>query len=733
MSLGDIFLRFLNRSITAGWLILAVLLLRLLFRKAPKWIRCLLWGIVAFRLICPFSIESPYSLILNTETVRSGMMDSGQVPDPVPETDSKAPVAGYTDDPSGAEAFVPARENVTVTASLDIADMVGMAWCCGMVLMLAYAVFTRFRLQYMVREAVCQEGNIYLCDAVASPFVLGMVSPRIYLPSGADMERMDHVIAHEQAHLKRKDHWWKPLGYLLLAVYWFQPLCWAAYLLFCKDIEFACDEKVISKLTFEDKKEYSKALLSCSRQGRMVMACPLAFGEISVKERIRSVLHYKKATLWILVAAIAACIIVGVCFLTDQPREYQVRITIPAGCMEAFSYSDEEICPKSGTLTVYAAEGLGDTEILLLPVESAEENPYKPTYITPGMPVRFEVERGAWYRVGVNVQNSTDEDKNVYVSVKNVDVRIASRAETDMSGAGGTEEDETSANGSEADDSGVESTGAGGTDANRAGVDGSGTDGTGTDGAEDPYAPQRYDMGDLDGNGEQEYLLVTTTLDDAVFDGHLSFYFNGESIYEYDDLLWLYPVGAEYIDLDRDGEKEIFFTFQPAVNSMPLIEYAVLKQTDNGWKALEMIHGETMLDNQFPISCRYGSTDHTIVIACEGIEKEIVYNIEVYYKARIEEDRENEMFYSAFTRILEGNDYKAGDEFGGIASWGIWEICSGTYEGRNCLIATHCLEGPEGKYDPIGMVDIYFDYDADGLVNIVDMEFRESLSLEGFF
>ncbi|MCM1542001.1 MAG: M56 family metallopeptidase [Blautia sp.] len=742
MSLGDIFLRLLNRSITAGWLILAVLLLRLLFRKASKWIRCLLWGIVAFRLVCPFSIESPYSLIPNTETVRSEMMDSGQVPDPMPEIDSKAPVAGYIGNPSGEEASAPERENVTVTVSLNFADIAGMVWCCGVVLLLAYAVFTRFRLQYMVREAVCQEGSIYLCDAVTSPFVLGMVRPRIYLPSGVDIARMDYVIAHEQAHLKRKDHWWKPLGYLLLAVYWFQPLCWAAYLLFCKDIEFACDEKVISKLSFEDKKEYSKALLSCSRQRKMVMACPLAFGEISVKERIRSVLHYKKAALWILVAAIAACVIVAVCFLTNQPREYQIRITIPAGCTELglFSYSDEEICSKSGTLTFYAAEGLGDTEILLLPVEGAEENPYKPTYITPGMPVRFEVERGAWYRVGVNVQNSTAEDKDVYVSVKNVDVRIASREEAEHAGAGGAEEDKTGADGSEADDSGMDSTGAGGTEADEVGAGGAetggaeaGTDGTQADEAEDPYAPQRYDMGDLDGNGEQEYLLVAATPDDTLFDGHLSFYFNGELIYEYDDLLCLYPVGAEYIDLDRDGEKEIFFTFQPAVNSMPLIEYAVLKQIDHGWKALEMIHGETMLDNQFPISCRYGSADHTIVIACEGIEKEIVYNIEAYYKARIEEDRENEMFYSAFTRILEGNDYKAGDEFGGIASWGIWEICSGTYEGRNCLIATHCLEGPEGKYDPIGMVDIYFDYDADGLVNIVDMEFRESLSLEGFF
>lgn len=265
------------------------------------------------------------------------------------------------------------------------------------------------------------------------------------------------------------------------------------------------------------------------------------------------------------------------------------------------------------------------------------------------------------------------------------------------------------------------------------------TDGMGKDGlpeqndtdtsnpAEDTSESQQYDLGDLDGNGVPEYLLITYLADDPEYDGHLCFYFNGESIYEYDDLLLMYGGEAEYIDLDRDGEKEIFFTFYPYVNSMPLVEYAVLKQTDHGWEALEMIHGGTMLDNEFPISCRYGSADNTIVITCEGTEKEIVYNIEAYYENRIKEYRESGMDYSALTRILEGNIYSEGDEFGAVSAWGIWEICSGTYDGRNCLIATHGLEGPEGKFDMIGQVDIYFDYNKDGLVNIVNMEFRDYL------
>lgn len=739
--MSDIFLEILNRSIAAGWLILAVILLRLLFRKVPKWIHCLLWGIVAVRLVCPFSIESAYSLIPSAETVRTGVMEEGQIYSQVPELDSHVPVIEHTVNPILRDAF--SHEEEESAAPLQVyANIAGIIWCCGMVLLLAYAVITRLRLHFMMREAVCQEGNIYLCDAAASPFVLGMLRPRIYLPSGMDMERVHYVIAHEQAHLKRRDHWWKPLGYLLLAVYWFQPLCWAAYILFCKDIEFACDEKVISKLTFNDKKEYSKALLSCSRQGRMVMACPLAFGEIGVRERIKSVLHYKKAAVWLLAAAIVACVAVGVCFLTNPPKEYRVRITIPAGCTEPFSYSDEEICPKSGTLTIYAGEGLGDTEILLLPVESPSDaeisslpgdaaNPFEPVYITPGMPVRFEVERGAWYRVGVNVQNPEDEDKNVYVSVKNVEVRISDRADaagTDMAGTSTAQADGAGENGTGAGM--AEAGGMGANGAGETGKDGlseqNGTDSAETAGATDEEdKPQRHDLGDLDGNGEQEYLLLTVLTDDSEYDMHLSFYFNGESIYEYDDLLRLYPTKAEYIDLDQDGEKEIFFAFYPMVNSMPLIEYAVLKQTGNGWKALEMIHGETMLDNAFPISCRYGSTDNTIVIACEGTEKEIIYNIEAHYENIIKEYREYNMDYSAYARILEGNMYKEGDEFGSIAAWGIWEICSGTYDGRNCLIATHGLQGPEGKFDTIGLVDIYFDYNEKGLVNILDMEFRD--------
>jgi len=198
----------------------------------------------------------------------------------------------------------------------------------------------------------------------------------------------------------------------------------------CKDIELACDEKVIKDMVFSEKKEYSRVLLSCTRQKRFVMPYPLAFGEACVRERVKAVLQYKKTAFWMMAAAMAACVIMAVCFLTNPTKEYQIRITIPAGSTEAFCYSDAEISPKGDRLIIYAGEGLGDTEIKLLPVEVREENAYDENpYLTPGMPVKMEVEKGAWFKIGVNVQNPTDESKDVYVSVRNVDVRIAATAD----------------------------------------------------------------------------------------------------------------------------------------------------------------------------------------------------------------------------------------------------------------------------------------------------------------
>ena len=427
--MGDLFLKLLNMSITAGWLILAVLCIRLLFRKIPKWVNCLLWGVVAIRLICPFSIESQFSILPSTEPIKSNAVVEGEVQNYIPSIDSRLTIVKNTINPMLTETFA-FDESVSAAPLQIVTYAVGLVWCCGMVLLIICAMGSAVKLHKLVKEAVCVRDNIYICDAVKSPFILGIFRPRVYLSSALRKREREYILAHESAHLKRKDHWWKALGYLLLCIHWFNPLCWVAYSLLCKDIELACDEKAAKNMTFHEKKEYSKVLLSCAGQRSLIMVCPLAYGEVGVKERVKSVLNYKKPTLWIIIATIAVLVILAVCFLTNPTKEYQIRITIPAGSTEPVCYSDEEISPKGNTLTFYAGEGLGDTEITLLPVEVREENAYdEPSYITPGMPVKMDVEKGAWFKIGVNIQNPTDENKDVYISVRNVEVRIASSDE----------------------------------------------------------------------------------------------------------------------------------------------------------------------------------------------------------------------------------------------------------------------------------------------------------------
>lgn len=421
-----IFLKLLNTSITAAWLILAVICVRLIFRKIPKWVNCLLWAIVAFRLVCPLSIESPFSLQPSAEPIKTVTTAQGEITDYIPSIDSRLPVVENSINPLLTESF-SYEESVSVSPFQVTAYIAGIIWLCGMLLLLIFAAFSVVKLHRLVREAVPARSNIYICDAVKSPFILGIVRPRIYLSSAAGGQTENYVIAHETAHLKRKDHWWKAFGYLLLCVYWFNPFCWAAYILLCRDIELACDEKAAKNMTLDEKKEYSKALLSCAGQKKLVMVCPLAFGEVGVKIRVKSILNYRKPTLWIVIAAAAVCLILAFGFLTNPTKEYRIKITIPAGSTESICYSDEEISPKGGTLTFYAGEGMGDTEIKLLPVEVHEENAYDETvYLTRGMPAKMAVEKGAWFKVGVNIQNPTEEDRVVYLSVRNVTVRIAS-------------------------------------------------------------------------------------------------------------------------------------------------------------------------------------------------------------------------------------------------------------------------------------------------------------------
>ena len=318
----EIFLKIINMSISASYIVLAVLLLRLLLKKAPKWITVVLWGIVAVRLVCPFSIESVLSLIPSSEVVSPDIMM-----DRTPEINTGIPIINQVINPVISGSFTPDPGTSANPLQLWIPTF-AVIWIVGMVALLIYTVISYVKVKRKIGTAVLLRDNVYQSENVVSPFVLGMIKPKIYLPFNMNEKDVEHVVAHEMSHIRRKDHLWKPLGFLLLTLHWFNPLMWLGYVLLCRDIELACDEKVIKELDHDARADYSQALLTCSVNRRMIAACPLAFGEVGVKDRVKSVLNYKKPAFWIIIAAVVACVAVAVCFLTNPPAK-EVNLDFP--------------------------------------------------------------------------------------------------------------------------------------------------------------------------------------------------------------------------------------------------------------------------------------------------------------------------------------------------------------------------------------------------------------------
>lgn len=311
----QVFLKVVNMSIAASWLVLAVLVFRFLLKKAPKWVSVLLWGIVAIRLLCPFTIESPWSLIPSGETIAPAIMTQQ-----TPAIESGIPAVNHAVNPIISQTFTPDAGDSANPLQIWL-PILSILWGLGTAGLLTYAAISYWSLKRKVSAGVLLRDGVYQSERVPTPFVLGIVKPKIYLPFHLDSRDLDYVIAHEQAHICRKDHWWKSLGFLLLAVYWFNPILWLAYSLLCRDIELACDERVIGKLGRQERADYSQALLTCSAHHRAITACPLAFGEVGVKQRVKNVLNYKKPAFWLIAAAVLSCIILAVCFLTDPEKE----------------------------------------------------------------------------------------------------------------------------------------------------------------------------------------------------------------------------------------------------------------------------------------------------------------------------------------------------------------------------------------------------------------------------
>ncbi len=307
----DIFIKILNMSITASYFVVALIILRIAFRKIPRWLTCALWGLVGLRLILPFSFESILSLVPSSETIPTGIIyeSSPYITSGIGIIDAAAEHILYrTAAPDPADSANPLQIITIIAAAI---------WLTGIAAMLIYTIVSYILIKRKTRESIKTENGIYICDGIGSPFILGIIKPKIFIPSATAEADTLLIISHEKAHLKRLDHLWKPLGFLILSVYWFNPLMWVAYILLCRDIEAACDEKVLKNKGAEVKKSYSEALINCSAQRRLITACPLAFGETDVKSRIKNILSYKKPALWIIIAALIISIVLSVCFMTN--------------------------------------------------------------------------------------------------------------------------------------------------------------------------------------------------------------------------------------------------------------------------------------------------------------------------------------------------------------------------------------------------------------------------------
>lgn len=381
--MDDVFLKLVNLSISASWLILAVLVLRVVLKKAPKWVMPLLWGVVALRLVCLFSIESALSLIPSAETIPSEIVTETR--EPVLYEQATLDIVTNPTLPSAAEVHVGVSRQ---QAQVDF-NIYSVLWLAGMAALLVHALVSAGKLKRKLATAILLRDNIYESEFVDSPFVFGVVKPNIYLPMHMDEGTAAYVIAHEHAHLARRDHWWKVLGYLVLALHWFNPLVWVAYILFCRDIELACDEKVVKGLDGAARADYSQALLSCAAPKRAVAACPLAFGEGNIKMRVKSALHYKKPAFWVAAAAVLAVVIVAVCFLTN-PRSERGSLVWAQKLNAADVASIELYVPAEGEARQYKKL---DTEEMAQAVEliNSSRGTYieKPETVYAGLPVWF--------------------------------------------------------------------------------------------------------------------------------------------------------------------------------------------------------------------------------------------------------------------------------------------------------------------------------------------------------
>ncbi len=408
--MNELFLKIVNMSIAASWLVLAVLLLRLVFQKAPRWINVLLWGIVAVRLVFPFSIESALSLIPSAETISLNSMT-----DQMPSVHTGIPALNRVINPMTGSSLAPAPGASANPLQIWI-PILSIVWITGAATLLLYTTASYWHLRRNVSKAVILRDNIFQSENVGTPFILGVIRPKIYLPYKLKEQDLGHVVSHEQAHIHRRDHWWKPLGFLLLTIHWFNPLMWLAYALLCRDIELACDEKVIKVLGNKQRADYTQTLVSCSVSRPMITACPLAFGEVGIKERVKSVMHYKRPAFWIIILAVVACVAVAVCFLTNPVgfRFDEASHTIVSASYFDLRTVHDPVTVETAVDAPAAVEmdpaQLGELGSRLAGVKNTRES-HKYAGLTPGYQISALLQDGSYIRIsGYSLADTTMVD-----------------------------------------------------------------------------------------------------------------------------------------------------------------------------------------------------------------------------------------------------------------------------------------------------------------------------------
>ena len=398
--MSELFLKIVNMSISASWVVVAVLALRFCLKKAPKWVNVLLWGIVAVRMVFPFSIESVLSLIPSAETISPTIMMEQS-----PSVQTGVPALNHFINPVISGSFTPALGASANPLQIWIPVLAGI-WLFGIAALFLYSAVSYCRLRRKVCEAVILRDNIYQSENVCSPFVLGIIRPKIYLPYHMDSREVGHVIAHEQTHIRRKDHWWKPLGFLLLTIHWFNPLMWLSYVLLCRDIELACDEKVIGKMGNAQRADYTQALVACSVDRRLIAACPLAFGEIGVKERVKSVMNYKKPAFWIVLASVIVCAVIAVCFLTN-PIGFQFDVS--ANTIVSANHFDMRNADDPVSIEMTPAQ-ISELNSRLAGVKNCKRSD-KYAGLTPGYQISAQMQDGSYIRIsGYSLSDNTMVD-----------------------------------------------------------------------------------------------------------------------------------------------------------------------------------------------------------------------------------------------------------------------------------------------------------------------------------